>query len=284
MKKQILVPIDLSKYSKDAIESAIQIAKKIDAELSILHVIEEEKPFGINTTADISISQSAQKEHNRYIIELMKKKQHDLNDFLKSYEADHIKIKTFIEVGDYVDRLKTIASENNIDLIIIGTSGETSVTELYKGNHAEQTTRNLSVPVLSVKQYQNFDAVKTIGFLVNLENPNKRLISLINNLNKIMKLELVILHKKELEFVENSELIVHLRLLAREYSMNPKAIFIMDGEGNFSEELQNAVDKYQVDIIAKTVEQKSAFARLFFEDHTRELINDFNESALLMSK
>lgn len=283
MKKQILVPIDLSDYSKAGLESAIKIAKSINAELNVLHVIEEEKPVGINTTADITMSQNVQAERNRYIIELMQRKQKQLINFLQPYQKDSLELKTFIEVGDYTDSLQTIVSENDVDLIVMGTSGETSLTELYSGNHAEQTTREISVPVLSITPDQGIDKFNTVGFLVDLENPNQQLISLIKSVCKVMNLDLVILHKKEIEFLDNSELIIHLRLLAREYGLSAKAIVIMNENGNFVDDIKEAISKHGIDILAKTVEKQSAIARLFFENITDELINEINEPVLLMS-
>ncbi|MGB3466437.1 MAG: universal stress protein [Cyclobacteriaceae bacterium] len=284
MKKQILVPVDLSDLSRIGVETAIHISKKIDAEVNLLHIIEEEKPEGISVTADTELNHKAQSERERFIVQLIKKRQADLENYLRTIDLKGLTVKTLMEVGDFTDCMTIATKENDIDMIVMGTTGEESVSEFFSGNHAEQTSRETGIPVLSVKSSDNFKEHGSIGFIINLNKPNEELVKMVRNLTNLTKLDLVIFHSKDDDDPSNKVLLSDLEQICGKYGLSPKRIIIMDTNEDFIDEVQAAISDFNVKIIAKSVKKQSGLSRLFLEDVTEELINDFSEASLIITR
>lgn len=284
MKKQILVPIDLSENSKAGLSAAIKIAEKSDAVINLMHIIEEESPVYINTTADMTLSHEVKNERNRYLAELTRKKHNELSKFLKPYNPKNLELKNYIAVGSYTECMRDMVNQHNIGFIVMSTSGETSVTEFISGGYTEKTVREAPVPVLSIKHESNLEKIDTLGFLIDLDQPNEKLIELINSLTDVLQTELILLHMKELEFLKDNELIVHLRLLAREYGLKPKVIQVINSNYDKLYDLRELIEKHNIDILAKTVDKQSAIARLFLRNNSEELIKEIEKPTLLMAR
>lgn len=151
--KKILVPIDFSDYSINALKYAIEFAKTFNAEILLTYVVE---PFIY--AADFTMSQAAIPDidsdtRERAYTELKKLISEEIHEELPS----EIIIRTgkpFMEIND-------LASEQDVDLIIIATHGHTGVEHLLFGSTAEKVVRKAPCPVLTLREpikgfkYQN---------------------------------------------------------------------------------------------------------------------------------
>lgn len=146
--KKILVPTDFSATSKEALKYAISLATEYGAEMTIMHVINEQLfTESLNLPRVMSL-QSLEKE-------LAKEAEHQMEDFFKDvlgmddidYKKIVLKGKPFIQIIQY-------SRENDIDLIVIGTHGRSGLEHIIFGSTAEKVVRKAPCPVLSVKPAQ----------------------------------------------------------------------------------------------------------------------------------
>ena len=150
--KKIIVPIDFSEHSEYALKTAAKLAKKYNAEVLALHMLE---------MSDIMLSASdgLQNEKAVYFLKLAERR------FEKFLEKDYLKavkitpivkhFKVFSEVND-------VALKNDADLIVMGSHGTSGIAEFFVGSNTERVVRNANVPVLVVKDDVagiNFDVV-----------------------------------------------------------------------------------------------------------------------------
>jgi len=142
--KRILVPIDFSDYSINALKYAIGFAKNFDAEILLTYVVE---PFVY--AADFTMSQAAIPDvdsdtRERAYNELKKLVVEEIHEELPS-EIIIRNGKPFMEIND-------LATEQNVDLIIIATHGHTGVEHLLFGSTAEKVVRKAPCPVLTLRE------------------------------------------------------------------------------------------------------------------------------------
>lgn len=140
--KKIIVPIDFSKHSEYALETAAIMAKKNNAEILALHMLEMANNMLIDSDD----------EQNMQAVFFMKLAEKKFKEFL---EKDYLKdvtvtpivkhFKVFREVND-------VAKEHNADLIVMGSHGASGLAEIFVGSNTEKVVRNADVPVLIVKQ------------------------------------------------------------------------------------------------------------------------------------
>jgi len=138
--KKIMVPTDFTEYSEGAMDYARMMAKKLNAGLLLVHVIE---PFTYSVTDTIQVVDhyGALKAIAGPLMESLKKK------ILK----DKLKVDTAVLSGTpYLEIIKK-ARQAGVDLIVMGTHGRTGVTHLLMGSVAERVVRMAHCPVLTVR-------------------------------------------------------------------------------------------------------------------------------------
>jgi nucleotide-binding universal stress UspA family protein len=138
--KKILVPIDFSEISLTAVDYAAYIAKNTGAEILILHVFES---FEQNSKIDQVFDYS----------ELIEKGIQGKLDELKSQRTNllGINIRTRVVLGKIHNEIDHIATEEKVDLIVMGTHGA-SGSRYILGSNAYRTVLAASKPVLTVSE------------------------------------------------------------------------------------------------------------------------------------
>ena len=144
--KRIVVPIDLSTCSLDALEYAVQFAKPLGATITILHAMEP-VAYGL----DFSLSHAKEwKEHRDYL----EKRLSILSACLTAHgiQADHV-----LKPGLPADSIASYVTQQGFDLMIMGTHGRRGISHVLVGSIAGAMLRHAPCPVLTVRQF-NFGA------------------------------------------------------------------------------------------------------------------------------
>lgn len=139
---KILVPIDFSDISNNAINTAIAIAKRHQATLFLLHIIPVNafsQSYMLHGTAfnyeglinDDTIS-NVQKLRDKLIAE------HKIN------------IIASTQIGDIPTSVNQYAKENQIDLVVMGTHGASGWKEFFIGSNAMAVIKECELPVLTI--------------------------------------------------------------------------------------------------------------------------------------
>jgi len=141
--KKILVPIDFSDYSKNALRYSEEVARIYNAKLYLVYVIEP-----VIYPADFSMGQVALPSMD---IEMNTRAKEELDNLAKK-ELPGLEVKTIIKTGKpFVEIIET-ASQEDIDLIIIATHGHTGVEHILFGSTAEKVVRKAPCPVLTLRE------------------------------------------------------------------------------------------------------------------------------------
>jgi nucleotide-binding universal stress UspA family protein len=141
--KKILVPIDFSEFSKNALKYAVPFAKQFNAEIVLLYVVEP-----TIYPADFSFGQIGLPGIEE---ELRKRGTEELRKLAASEIQDIVKSRTRVETGKAFAEINRVAKEESADLIIIATHGHTGIEHAIFGSTAEKVVRKAPCPVLSVR-------------------------------------------------------------------------------------------------------------------------------------
>jgi nucleotide-binding universal stress UspA family protein len=137
--EKILVPLDGSEPSIWALGKAIQIAKKLNGEITLIHV------YSISPTAITPMQvykyAQAMRKHGIGILE----------DGKKKAEAEGVKAMTLLVDGHTVEEILNAAKEGNFSLIVIGARGLSKMKELLLGSVSDAVTRLAPCPVLVIR-------------------------------------------------------------------------------------------------------------------------------------
>ena len=140
--QKILVPIDFSSHSEAALALGLEFTEKFNAELHIVHVFPETlalaPPYGPSLPADFGMA------IERGAVEHFEKWQAE-------FCPPDVAISSHVLRGDPSRRIVELAKDLEVDLIIMGTRGNTGLEHVLLGSVAERTVRHSSCAVLTTK-------------------------------------------------------------------------------------------------------------------------------------
>ncbi len=140
--KNILVTTDFSNNSQVAFPKAIALAKKFDASILLLHVIQpvitpSEYTWGVQPV-------ELQKEHENNCQMALEKQ-------IKQFFPSDLKISSRLVHGIPFKEIIDISRQENIDLIVLSTHGLSGLSHIIFGSTAEKVVRKSTCPVLVVR-------------------------------------------------------------------------------------------------------------------------------------
>ncbi len=146
--KKILVLTDFSKSAQIAIDVAADIAKKANAELILLHVIEDATGSSFNITGEVN--NSGGWEDKLFTMKLIERAKKQMAKLLDEVKGTGVKVKQELRLGTAFHGIRDILSEQKVDLVVMGTAGHTKLDEMIIGSNTEKVVRHSKCPVLTV--------------------------------------------------------------------------------------------------------------------------------------
>jgi nucleotide-binding universal stress UspA family protein len=138
--ERILVPVDFSDCSLDALEYAAIVAGRARASIQLLHVLE---PVSYGLDFALVHAEERKRQHER----LTKR----LQDLSEALSASGINVTARLRGGVPVDSILDELSKSGADMIVMGTHGRRGLSHMMAGSVAESILRLTQCPVLTVR-------------------------------------------------------------------------------------------------------------------------------------
>jgi nucleotide-binding universal stress UspA family protein len=142
--RHILAPTDFSEYSKTAVASALELAKKFGAKLTILHVVEL-PPYPVEGYVPPHLSAT-------FLEDLERQATADLAQVVP--EAAKVEVARVVAVGTPYRTIIETAEADHVDLIVMAMAGRTGFSHFILGSIAERVVRTASCPVLTIRPHE----------------------------------------------------------------------------------------------------------------------------------
>jgi nucleotide-binding universal stress UspA family protein len=136
--KHVIVPIDFSECSFDALEYGIQIAKDFGAALILLHVLEP-----IPYLMDLTFDHAAERNKQDVTVQL--------TAVVNRIRSHGVSVQKVIRGGVPADSILEYVRTSGGDLIAMGTHGVRGIAHMMRGSVAEAVLRRAPCPVLAMK-------------------------------------------------------------------------------------------------------------------------------------
>jgi nucleotide-binding universal stress UspA family protein len=144
--ERILVPIDFSDFCAEALRCARELATHYDAQLDLLHVIEENlhPAFYVGGVQSIYDVQPDIEEKVRIRMRAM----------LDEVDGgDEVRAEMHVADGRAARKIIQFAEQQQSDLVVLSTHGLTGLEHFLMGSVAEKVVRHVTAPVLTVKAF-----------------------------------------------------------------------------------------------------------------------------------
>jgi nucleotide-binding universal stress UspA family protein len=139
--KHILVPVDFSVLSAQAVDYAVELAKALGAKITLLHAYEP-PAIGYPDTAGLALEVA---EACRRSAETA------LDTEARERAASGLSLTHELRQGPAWIEIVEAAKERGADLIVMGTHGRGGLSHFLLGSVAERVVRSSPIPVLTVR-------------------------------------------------------------------------------------------------------------------------------------
>ncbi len=177
-KLKVLIPTDFSVQAEYAYLMVKKLEEKIPVETHFLHVlgvpdtVTMDANGKIETCGDISVS---------YVVSQKEIAERKLNNLKTLYGNDII---THFALGKLTDKIVSYASENQFDLIVMGTKGVWGVKEKISGSETQMVARKSKVPLLSLMCDRSDLVIENVLLVHDFSSPKFENLGLLHKLIK----------------------------------------------------------------------------------------------------
>lgn len=265
--KTILVLTDFSKLSKVAVSYAIGIAKKMEAKIILLSVI------------NASSSSNTLMNWKKLEEEMVKGAQQEADQLMQEIKKEQGTVKiTYRSILGFPmqDLIDQFVVKNKVDFIVMGTKGATGLKKVAIGSNATAVIDNSSVPVIVVPGETAFKSIKKIVYATDFKNLVTE-IKTITLFAQHFNAPVHVLHvvkdssKSEMEKIERN-----MAQMAKEEQListakYPKIHFHVVKSQDTAKALDRFVVDYKADLLAMFTHKLDFFEKLFGKSITRQL-------------
>ncbi len=142
MFKKILVTLDGSQLAERAIDPAVALAKKFEAELVLLRIPVVEAQMAVAYGMGVPYEPE------------LKRSQEEAESYLYSWQmkllGSGIRVRTEVVSGAPSDVITDVADADHVDLVVMSTHGRSGFSRLVYGSVAESVLRSSHIPVLLI--------------------------------------------------------------------------------------------------------------------------------------
>jgi universal stress protein A len=142
--KRIVVAVDFSKLSLEALDYAIDLARRAEAKLQVLYVVEPVEFTGIDVLGGAPIATQALVEEH------LKQARREIERLKQKRLADLPSARVSVQLGRPADAIVAAGGRGRSNLIVVGTHGRSGLAHLVMGSVAERVVRHAQCPVLVV--------------------------------------------------------------------------------------------------------------------------------------
>ncbi|MFL5787517.1 MAG: universal stress protein [Flavisolibacter sp.] len=255
--KTILVSIDLTVASENAMLYAGKFARGTNSSIILLHTYQI--PVSLN---DAPILMIPEEEIKKSVDENLDRAKELIN---KNYPG--ISIHTESRLGDEIDELNDVCSTYNPFVIIIGKHSSKGVERFVFGDADMAIIRHASVPVIAVPDDFPIRDIKNIGFASDGSEKTGHL-EKIREVVSLLGSKLHCIHVK----TSDDEPDINLNNILPE--LQPQCETIKDE--NFSHAMQSFLSSHQLDLLILIPHKHNLVERLFFKIHTASILHTLN--------
>lgn len=265
--KKLLVLTDFTELSDFALQLAIKIAKRTDADLHALHIINVPGDAVFNKEGELHGS-------NDFNIESYQSEkrfaERNIQKWLAQYEAPG---KATVMYGQVVDTSIKYVEDEEIDMIVMGTREIHGLKEMITGSTAERLVRSAPVPVLSLKCDRSGMEIKDILLACDFGEAQEEDLSAVKMLQKAFDAKIHLLRvNTPRQFVSTREMLDQMQAYAK---LNELENITYHGycDHSVEEGIHNFCVDHDIDFIAMGNHGRKGLSHLLKKSISEDMVN-----------
>ncbi len=265
--EKIIVPVDFSKHSEYALETAAILAKEQNAEITVMHMLELSESI-------FSQSSTAKNDEMMFMLALADKK---FKEFLHQDYLKGLKVLPVIKHHKVFKEVDEVAKKLNADLIVMGSHGHSEHEGVFTGSNTEKVVRHSKTPVLVVKSEPTFSNFNHVVYASDFSEAS---ISSFNEASDFLttignQLSLLHVNLPNTRFKNTEEIETKVRDFLKKADGNLDRLDDVVYVADYTVEagILNYSKKVKADLIAATTHGRTGFNHLLHGSIAEDLVN-----------
>lgn len=265
--RKVLVPIDFSAISLNALQTAVAICKRQLATLTLLHVVESSYTMFPPEAGGASAM---------LLPKLVTDANDDLGELANELRLTHdLVVNHIVQSGNPADEICRWASHKECDLIVMGTHGASGLSEFLVGTTAFSVVKNSPSPVLTIPGENQWIGFKKILFPIrmvpNALNKYDIVRPIIRKNGSSLLVAGIVKKDDPTGFIEMKALVDVVRHKVSEDDVMCKSeIHYCE---DVAREVLNIADREKPDLIVITATLDTTIREFFLGQYTQNLVN-----------
>jgi nucleotide-binding universal stress UspA family protein len=143
--KKILAAIAFSKYSQEILNYAAKLARNLDAELVVIHVINIRDVEAVSSIQSMGYTVDT----HQYLSGMEEERRTQIEQMLQEAGYPGEKVRIIFKVGHPFEKLLQAVKDEKGDMVVMGTKGRSDLEHVLMGSVAEKMIRHSPIPVVS---------------------------------------------------------------------------------------------------------------------------------------
>jgi nucleotide-binding universal stress UspA family protein len=264
--KKIIIPVDFSKHSEYALETAAALAKQHNSELIVMHMLELSESI-------ISTTSSQRNDETAFMLMVANK---NFETFLDQPYLEGLTVTPMIKHHKVLKEVSEIAQQVNADLIVIGSRGHSEHDGIFTGSNTEKVVRYSETPVLVVKTKPESVDFKTSVLATDFSeksiNAVKKALKVLNNLSH--KVTLLYVNTPNTDFLNTDEIEEKVSLFFEVSKLKREDLNIdFTTDYDVEDGVLNYVKRTDTEVIAMITNGRKGLSHLFGGSISEDIVN-----------
>lgn len=259
--KTILCPSDFSKNAMYAAQYACDLAEKFNSVIILLHAYESpvdftQGQFTITPENEDSLKEAASKNLTAFRQKLAKK-------------YPKVKIEPVLVTGAGHSEIIANANKNDVDIIVMGSTGTSKVERLLMGSTASRVLLHAACPVLCIPKDAEFNGIKKIVFATDLKDDNILSATTLVPFAAAFGAEIIFVYVDDKHLIHADSEISKMTQKIRKHVKYPKISGFISKNTSITKGIEFFLKKYPADILVMFTHQKHFPESLFNQSITK---------------
>ena len=261
--QHILVPVDFSESSKNALRAAIKLAKKANAKLTLVNALHIHTPLphlkggSLMDTFVMDYEVQVQENFRELATEIV-----ELRDV--PHEEDRY-------VSYLTDAIQSEVVAKNIDLIVMGTRSKHTLGERLLGSNSIDIIKTCQTPVIVIPESYSEFQPEVIGFASDfLQTQDLGQLKVLNAITELYASELMVFHIAD-EISEDEQ--KELNRIRQNLTSEKVSVRIVSSDSVVSG-IQKFSDFHQLSLLVLMPRKHNLFEQLFVTSVTKAVAID----------
>jgi nucleotide-binding universal stress UspA family protein len=266
--KKILFPTDFSETSLNSKSYAIEIAKRSGAQIYLLNVYNV-TIYDPNMPAELVMeTMNEAQKFAKEILETLSK------EFVsQKYDSGkNLDVSVVYKQGLVSDEIEVFCEENNIDIVVMGTTGESGFLDKILGSNTASVLDKVKCPVLAVPGKATYKNINNVVYASNLTDKDNKEVAQLKDFVQLFGANLTYLHicgeDEEPSQAEKDTIFNELKKTSGYDKINLEMLENTDIEKG----IDDYVNSNPVDILVMAIHKRNFFEKIFKRSLTKEMV------------